>query len=401
MSAAGDVGIPRAIQPGATLGVMGGGQLGAMFAMAAKRMGYRVEAFSDVADCPAAKHSDRVHVGSYDDPAALVAMARGLDVLTFEFENVSAEPLRALAGVVPVRPAPEVLFTTQDRGREKAFLVREGFSCAPHRLVRSREELHAAVAALGLPAVLKTAAFGYDGKGQRKLEAGAGPQQIDAAWESLGGDAADRLRDDAGECLLILEGWIDFQCEISVVAARGLDGSTAVFAPTRNHHSHHILDISSVPAGLPDAILETAREMAASVLEKLQVIGVACVEFFVTRDGRVLVNEIAPRPHNSGHLTIAACDTSQFEQQVRAICGLPLGSTRQLAPAAMANLLGDCWTNGEPDWASALSVPGVSLLLYGKSQPRPGRKMGHLTALADSVEEAVANVRRARSLACR
>jgi 5-(carboxyamino)imidazole ribonucleotide synthase len=401
MSAAGYVGIPRAIQPGATLGVMGGGQLGAMFAMAAKRMGYRVEAFSDVADCPAAKHSDRVHVGSYDDPAALVAMARGLDVLTFEFENVSAEPLRALAGVVPVRPAPEVLFTTQDRGREKAFLVREGFACAPHRLVRSREELHAAVAALGLPAVLKTAAFGYDGKGQRKLEAGAGPQQIDAAWESLGGDAADRLRDDAGECLLILEGWIDFQCEISVVAARGLDGSTAVFAPTRNHHSHHILDISSVPAGLSDAILETAREMAASVLEKLQVIGVACVEFFVTRDGRVLVNEIAPRPHNSGHLTIAACDTSQFEQQVRAICGLPLGSTRQLAPAAMANLLGDCWTNGEPDWASALSVPGVSLLLYGKSQPRPGRKMGHLTALADSVEEAVANVRRARSLACR
>jgi phosphoribosylaminoimidazole carboxylase (NCAIR synthetase) len=210
MSAAGYVGIPRAIQPGATLGVMGGGQLGAMFAMAAKRMGYRVEAFSDVADCPAAKHSDRVHVGSYDDPAALVAMARGLDVLTFEFENVSAEPLRALAGVVPVRPAPEVLFTTQDRGREKAFLVREGFACAPHRLVRSREELHAAVAALGLPAVLKTAAFGYDGKGQRKLEAGAGPQQIDAAWESLGGDAADRLRDDAGECLLILEGWIDF-----------------------------------------------------------------------------------------------------------------------------------------------------------------------------------------------
>jgi 5-(carboxyamino)imidazole ribonucleotide synthase len=360
MSAAVDVGIPRAIQPGATLGVMGGGQLGAMF-----------------------------------------AMARGLDVLTFEFENVSAEPLRALAGVVPVRPAPEVLFTTQDRGREKAFLVREGFSCAPHRLVRSREELHAAVAALGLPAVLKTTAFGYDGKGQRKLDAGAGPQQIDAAWESLGGDAADRLRDDAGECSHILEGWIDFQCEISVVAARGLDGSTAVFAPTRNHHSHHILDISSVPAGLPDAILETAREMAASVLEKLHVIGVACVEFFVTRDGRVLVNEIAPRPHNSGHLTIAACDTSQFEQQVRAICGLPLGSTRQLAPAAMANLLGDCWTNGEPDWASALSVPGVSLLLYGKSQPRPGRKMGHLTALADSVEEAVAHVRRARSLACR
>ena len=379
----------KVITPGATLGVMGGGQLGAMFAMAAKRMGYRVEAFSDSADCPAAHHCDRVHVGAYDDPAALVAMARGLDVLTFEFENVSAVALRALAGVVPVRPASEVLFTTQDRGREKAFLVREGFACAPHRLVRSREELHAAVAAVGLPAVIKTAAFGYDGKGQQKLDAGAGPQEIDAAWNSL------------GECILIVEAWVDFQCEISVVAARGLDGSTAVFAPTRNHHRHHILDISSVPAGLPAAVLDSAREMAAAVLEKLDVVGVACVEFFVTRDGRVLVNEIAPRPHNSGHLTIFACETSQFEQQVRAICGLPLGSPRQLAPAAMANLLGDCWKNGEPDWAAALTVPGVSLLLYGKGEPRPGRKMGHLTALADSVDEAIANVTRARSLACR
>jgi len=379
----------KVILPGATLGVMGGGQLGAMFAMAAKRMGYRVEAFSDAADCPAAHHCDRVHVGSYDDPTALVAMAQGLDVLTFEFENVSAEPLKALSAVVPVRPSSEVLFTTQDRGREKAFLVREGLACAPHRLVRSREELHAAVAALGLPAVVKTAAFGYDGKGQRKLDVGAGPREIDAAWDGL------------GTCVLIVEGWIDFQCEISVVAARGLDGSTAVFAPTRNHHSHHILDIASAPAGLPEAVLETARAMAAVVLEKLDVVGVACVEFFVTRDGRVLVNEIAPRPHNSGHLTIAACETSQFEQQVRAICGLPLGSTLQRAPAAMANLLGDCWNNGEPDWAAALAVPGVSLLLYGKSEPRPGRKMGHLTALADSVDEAIANVTRARSLACR
>ena len=392
----------QVIPPGATLGVMGGGQLGAMFAMAAKRMGYRVEVFSDVADCPAAYHCDRVHVGSYDDPAALVAMARGVDVLTFEFENVSAEPLRALASVVPVRPAPEVLFTTQDRGREKSFLVREGFACAPHRLVRSREDLHVAVAALGLPAVIKTAAFGYDGKGQRKLEAGASRQEIDAAWDTLAGGVGSSVLPSGDEKgVLILEGWIDFDCEISVVAARGLDGSTAVFAPTRNHHSHHILDISSVPAGLPDAVLETARKMAAAVLEKLNVVGVACVEFFVTRDGRVLVNEIAPRPHNSGHITMAACQTSQFEQQVRAICGLPLGSTKQLAPAAMANLLGDCWENGEPDWAAALSVPGVSLVLYGKSEPRPGRKMGHLTALADSVDEAIVNVTRSRSLACR
>jgi len=421
--------MPTVIPPGGTLGVIGGGQLGALFAMAAKRMGYRVEAFSDVADCPAAHHCDRVHVGSFDDPDALTAMADGLDVVTFEFENVSAEPLRPLAGVVPVRPAPEVLFTTQNRGREKAFLVREGFPCAPHRLVRSREELHAAAAALGLPAVLKTAAFGYDGKGQRKLDATAGPHEIDAAWNDLASGVEPCvlesgvepcvlengvepcvlenrvkecvLENGFKECVLVLERWIDFECEISVVAARGSDGAAAVFAPTRNHHRHHILDLSSAPAGLPESVIKAARDMAAAILAKLAVVGVACVEFFVTRDGRVLVNEIAPRPHNSGHLTIHACETSQFEQQVRAVCGLPLGSTRQLAPAAMANLLGDCWVNGEPDWAAALAVPGVSLVLYGKREPRPGRKMGHLTALAESVEEAIANVTRARSLACR
>jgi 5-(carboxyamino)imidazole ribonucleotide synthase len=379
------------ISPGATLGVMGGGQLGAMFAMAAKRMGYRVEAISDVADCPAQHHCDRVHVLAYDDAAGLAAAARGLDVVTFEFENVPAEAARALAAVVPVRPAPDVLFTTQDRGREKAFLVDRGLPCAPHRLVRSRSDLHAALAAVGLPAVVKTAAFGYDGKGQKKLEAGAGPAEIDAVWNALGG----------GE--LVAEGWVDFDCEISVVAARALDGSSAVFAPTRNDHARHILDVSSTPAGLPEPVLAEARRMAAAVLDGLGVVGVACVEFFVTRDGRVLVNEIAPRPHNSGHLTITACETSQFEQQVRAICGLPLGSPRQLAPAAMANLLGDCWerAGGVPDWAAALSVPGVSLMLYGKSEPRPGRKMGHMTALAGSVDEAIAKVRQARDAACR
>jgi 5-(carboxyamino)imidazole ribonucleotide synthase len=379
------------ILPGATLGVMGGGQLGAMFAMAAKRMGYRVEALSDVADCPAQHHCDRVHVLAYGDAAALAAAARGLDVVTFEFENVPAEAARALAAVVPVRPAPDVLHTTQDRGREKAFLADHGLPCAPHRLARSRTELHAALAAVGLPAVVKTAAFGYDGKGQRKLEAGAGSAEVDAAWDALGGVE------------VVVEGWIDFDCEISVVAARGVDGSSAVFAPTRNDHARHILDISSTPAGLPEPVLAEARRMAAAVLDGLRVVGVACVEFFVTRDGRVLVNEIAPRPHNSGHLTIAACETSQFEQQVRAVCGLPLGSPRQLAPAAMANLLGDCWerAGGVPDWAAALSVPGVSLMLYGKSAPRPGRKMGHLTALAGSATEAIARARLARDLACR
>lgn len=385
------------ILPGRTLGILGGGQLGSMFAMAASRMGYRVEAISDVADCPAARHCDRLHVGDYTDATLLARVAAGLDVVTFEFENIPVAAGRALAAAVPVRPYPEVLFTTQDRGREKEFLTANGFACVPYRLVRSRAELRAAVAALGLPAVLKTAAFGYDGKGQCRITA---ITEIDAAWERLGGGAN-------GPQELVLEAWIDFECEISVVAARGVDGTIAAFAPSRNAHAHHILDVSSVPAGLPEPVLAEATAITSRILVALDVIGIACVEFFVTRDGRVLVNEIAPRTHNSGHLTIEACDTSQFEQQVRAICGLPLGSTRQRSPAAMANLLGDCWRDAatgelvEPDWAAALAVPGVSLHLYGKQEPRPGRKMGHLTAVADTVEEAIARVTRARAVAAR
>jgi 5-(carboxyamino)imidazole ribonucleotide synthase len=381
----------RPILPGATLGILGGGQLGAMFAAAARRMGYRVEAISDEADCPAARHCDRLHVGDYADAAFLERVAAGLAVVTFEFENIPAEAGRALSAVVPVRPAPEVLFTTQNRAREKAFLVRHGFVCAPHRTVTTREELRAGVAALGLPAVVKTAAFGYDGKGQRKLTTAA---DVDAAWDALG-VGPDGPRE------LVLEGWIDFDREISVVAARGLDGSVAAFAPARNAHANHILDVSTAPAGLPPSVEQAAVGIASRVLEALDVVGVACVEFFVTRDGRVLVNEIAPRTHNSGHLTIEACDTSQFEQQVRAICGLPLGSTRRRLPAAMANLLGDCWAHGEPDWAAALAVPGVGLHLYGKSDPRPGRKMGHLTATADSAEVAAERVIEARRRASR
>ena len=385
------------ILPGGTLGILGGGQLGSMFAAAAKRMGYRVEAISDVADCPAAIHCDRLHVGSFSDEALLARFAADCDAVTFEFENIPAGAGRALAGKVPVRPDPEVLFTTQDRAREKTFLTRHGFACAPYRIVGSRDDLHRAVAEIGLPAVLKTAAFGYDGKGQRKLLTAA---DVDAAWETLGAGPH-------GPRELVLEGFIDFDCEISVVAARGVDGSLASFPPLRNAHANHILDVSSVPAGLPQAVLDDAVVMAGRILEALGVVGVACVEFFVTKDGRVLVNEIAPRTHNSGHVTIEACETSQFEQQVRAVCGLPLGSTRLRSPAAMANLLGDCWTYADdgscrdPDWAAALSVPGVWLHLYGKREARAGRKMGHLTALAPTVEEAIEKVVRARRLACR
>jgi 5-(carboxyamino)imidazole ribonucleotide synthase len=361
--------------------VLGGGQLGAMFASAARRMGYRVEAVVDHADCPAARHCDRVHVGLLDDPARLVELGKRFAAVTYEFENVPVAAARALDGVVPVRPGPEVLFTTQDRGREKAFLVAHGIPCAPHAFVRSRDDLAAAVARIGFPAVLKTCASGYDGKGQRRIDS---PVEIDAAWDGL------------GPTELVLEGWVPFAGEISVVAARSLRGETCTWEPSLNHHRHHILDGSLVPSGLPSATVDGARRMAEKILVALDVVGVACVEFFVTADGGLLVNEIAPRPHNSGHLTIEAATTSQFEQQVRAVCGLPLGSTKLRSPAAMVNLLGDCWELGEPDWNAALAVEGVSLHLYGKSAPRPGRKMGHLTAIAASVAAAEAAARMAR-----
>ncbi len=372
---------PAPILPGALLGVLGGGQLGAMFATAARRMGYRVAVITDTADCPAARHADRLHVGRYDDLAFLTQAAAGLAVVTFEFENVPAAAGEALAAAVPVRPHPSVLSTTQNRASEKAFLVERGIPCGRHAVVESIAELQAAVAEIGLPAVLKTAAFGYDGKGQRIIRA---PAAAEAAWESLG----------AVPC--VLEEWIDFSCELSVVAARGLDGAVNAFPAVRNDHANHILDVSSLPAGLPVEVLGEAEHLAATVLSELDVVGVAGVEFFLTADGRLLVNEIAPRTHNSGHLTIEACPTSQFEQQVRAICGLPLGATQVLAPAAMANLLGDRWANGEPDWPAALAVPGVGLHLYGKAEPRPGRKMGHLTATAATAEQAIAAVRQAR-----
>ena len=369
------------IMPGALLGVLGGGQLGAMFAVAARRMGYRVAVITDTHECPAARHADRLHVGSYDDPVFLAEAAEGLAVVTFEFENVPAAAGEALKAAVPVRPHPEVLFITQSREREKAFLVERGIPCGRHAVVRTEEDLQQAVKNIGLPAVLKTAAFGYDGKGQRMLKEMA---DIHDAWVSL------------GELPCVLEEWIDFQCELSVVAARGLDGAVVAFPAIRNEHANHILDVSSCPAELPAEVLGEAEHLAATVLSELGVVGVACVEFFLAKDNRLLVNEIAPRTHNSGHLTIEACPTSQFEQQVRAICGLPLGETVSLAPAAMANLLGDCWQSGEPMWERVFAVPGAGLHLYGKAEPRPGRKMGHITVTANTTDEAKALVRQAR-----
>jgi 5-(carboxyamino)imidazole ribonucleotide synthase len=371
----------KPILPGATVGVLGGGQLGRMFAIAARRMGYRVHTFSPEPDSPTGQLSDRAVVAGFDNLDAVCDFARQVDVVTFEFENVASAATEAAAQFAPVRPAGSVLHTTQNRLREKRFLVGAGFPVAPFREVDSAVALRAALRDLGTPAILKTVGWGYDGKGQIRLESNTDP---DTAWEKL----------SAGQA--ILEAFIDFTCEISVVAARGSDGAFAAFDVVENRHRHHILDLSSSPAAVPPALARQAIELARGVLTTLEVVGVLCVELFVDQKGELLVNELAPRPHNSGHLTFDACVTSQFEQQLRAVCDLPLGSTELLRPAAMANLLGDLWQDGEPDWVAACRDPVVKLHLYGKRQARPGRKMGHLTALASSPGAALDGVVAAR-----
>jgi 5-(carboxyamino)imidazole ribonucleotide synthase len=374
--------VSRVLNPGATLGVLGSGQLGRMFAIAARKMGYRVHTFSPASDTPTGQVADVEIDADYDDLDAIRAFARGVDVITFEFENVSTAATDAAAAIVPVRPSGHALHVTQQRAREKSFLALKGFPVTAHESVASLEELSAAVARIGLPAILKTASFGYDGKGQHRITS---PLEVEHVWGLIGHQPA------------VLERVVDFTMEFSVVAVRGLDGGFVHYGAIENQHRHHVLDLSISPARMPQPAVDEAVEVTRAIMEALEYVGVLAVEFFLTRDGRVLVNEIAPRPHNSGHLTFDACLTSQFEQQVRAICGLPLGATTLLRPAAMANLLGDAWAGGEPNWAAALAVPDVKLHLYGKSDPRPGRKMGHLTALADSVDEAIAHVLAARA----
>ncbi len=372
----------RVLPPGSVIGVLGSGQLGRMFAIAARRMGYRVHTLSPDEDTPTGQVSDVEIRASYGDLDAVRGFASRADVVTFEFENIPTASIEACAALVPVHPRAEVLHITQHRLREKTFLVKNGFPCAPFRHVRSAAELETAAAQIGLPAVLKTAGFGYDGKGQRLLKS---PQDLAPAWESIGAAEA------------VLEKFIDFECELSVVAARDQDGCFAPFPVCLNTHSQHILDLTVAPAPIDPRIAARAVEITRGILEALDAVGVLCVEFFLTRSGELLVNEIAPRPHNSGHYSFDACVTSQFEQQLRAVCGLPLGSTEQMRPAAMANVLGDLWAGGEPLWRRAAAFPEVKLHLYGKLEPRPGRKMGHLTALAHSVEEASERVQAARA----
>ena len=369
------------VLPGGTIGVFGSGQLGRMLGLACAPLGYRLHVFSPDKDSPAGQIAARAVVGDYADRDAVRRFVRRVDVVTFEFENVPALVAEvAEAEGVPVRPGGSVLHAAQQRVREKRFLAGAGLPVAPFKEVYCLDDVQTGLQRIGVPAVLKTAAFGYDGKGQVKIERA---HEAAAAWQAVGAQEA------------VLEAFVPFDCELSVAAARGADGAFAHYGVIENTHRDHILDVSVAPARIGPRLAAEAVDIARTVMEALDVVGVLCVELFAAGD-RLYVNEIAPRPHNSGHLTIEAAPVSQFEQQARAVCGLPLGDTQLRSPAAMANLLGDLWAHGEPDWAAALAIPGVKLHLYGKREARPGRKMGHLTALAATPDAAEALVRRAR-----
>lgn len=374
--------MPHLIPPGSTLGVLGSGQLGRMFTIAARRLGYRVHVLSPDDDTPTGQVADLEIRASYDDLDAIAAFARGVSVVTFEFENVPAATTAAAEKFAPVRPGGNVLHVSQNRLREKTFLKNAGIPVTPFIPIRSFDELIAGLMQFGFPAVLKTADWGYDGKGQVRIESA---EQASTIWPQFAGREA------------ILEKFIGFVSEVSVVGVRGLDGSFVSYGPIRNSHANHILDVSVMPAGVSQKVEERAIEITREIFGRLEVVGVLCVEFFLDYNDELLVNELAPRPHNSGHLTIDACTTCQFEQQVRSVCGLPLGSPRQHRPAAMANLLGDIWTGGTPNWQKALALADIKLHLYGKAEPRPGRKMGHLTALADTPHDAAERVITARA----
>jgi 5-(carboxyamino)imidazole ribonucleotide synthase len=351
------------LPPNSTIGLVGGGQLGRMSAMAAARLGYRCHILTREVDSPAAQVSHAVTISDYEDPASLHAFASAVDVISFEFENVSAEGLDLLAARKPVRPAPSVLRISQDRVTEKSFLNTAGVATAPWAPVADLEGLRAAVAQLGLPAVLKTTRLGYDGKGQRLLRA---VSDLEPAFSALAPKP------------LILEGFVDFACEISVVIARGADGAVSAFDAVENRHRGHILDVTLAPARIAPRIAAAAQGIARCVVDALDLVGLLAVEMFVSADGRVLVNEIAPRPHNSGHWTIDACPASQFELHIRSIAGLPLPPAVRHSDAVMRNLVG-------PDdvalWPAILATPGLIPHLYGKAEARPDRKMGHVTRL--------------------
>ena len=375
------------VSPGATLGVLGGGQLGRMFAYAARILGYHVVVLDPDPHSPAAQFADAHLCAGYDDQAALLELGKRCAAITTEFENVPARSLELLATLSTVRPAAAAVAIAQDRITEKSYLAGQGFPVTPFVVVRTEQELHEALNNISVPALLKRSRLGYDGKGQVPV---TNREHAITAFHTLGDEAC------------VLEQRVSLEKEISVIVARGADGETVCFPVAENQHQNGILDISIVPARISAALAKQAADMAIKLSERLKYCGVLAVEFFVLADDRLLINEIAPRPHNSGHATLDACVTSQFEQQVRTLCGLPLGSTRLLSPAVMVNLLGDLWADGEPHWEKLLQHKQVKLHLYGKGEPRPGRKMGHFTCLDESVEQALATAQeiKARLLEC-
>ncbi len=363
------------IQPGSTLGLVGGGQLGRMFTQAAQRLGYEVVVLDPDPQSPAGRIAAKHIKAGYSDEWALVELGRSVRAVTTEFENVPATTLAYLRQYCPVRPGPEAVAVTQDRIAEKNFARSNGLLTAPFLPVLSEDDLEVAATSIGFPSILKTARLGYDGKGQAVVDS---PASLQSAFVLFGRQPC------------VLERRLRLDREISVVLTRGEDGRTATLPVSENRHVHGILDSCIIPARIPERVAEKARQSAILLATAMTYVGTMAVEFFVVDGNQLLVNELAPRPHNSGHFSIDACVTDQFEQQVRAMAGMPLGDPALLSPAAMVNLLGDLWDNGEPRWERALEDPGVKLHLYGKLEARPGRKMGHITALAATPEDALA-----------
>jgi 5-(carboxyamino)imidazole ribonucleotide synthase len=362
------------ILPGSTLGMLGGGQLGRMFTVAARTMGYQVIVLDPSPDSPAGRMADQHLRAAYTDEWALKQMARACDAMTVEFESIPAEVLRRLGRSVAVRPSSLALETTQNRIREKTFILDTGLATADFQAVRSVDELQTAWSVLAPPLILKRAAFGYDGKGQADVQ---DYDELRTAFEGL------------GHVPCVLEQRVDLNLELSIVLARSLNGHTCCFPPAENVHTGGILSTSIVPARVDAKLAQEARDMATRLAEALDYCGVMAVEFFITHDDQLLVNEIAPRPHNSGHYTIDACITSQFEQQVRMMCGLPAGNPKLQSPVVMVNLLGDLWEKETPDWSRVFRYPTAKLHLYGKREARPGRKMGHVCCLHENLDTAL------------
>ncbi|HEY9515988.1 MAG TPA: 5-(carboxyamino)imidazole ribonucleotide synthase [Gemmatimonadaceae bacterium] len=369
------------ILPGGTLGILGGGQLGRMMTAAARTLGYHVIVLDPNPDCAAGALADRVIAAPFDDVAAAAELARAVDVVTVEIEKIHVDAMRAAAEHAPVRPGAHVLYTVQDRGRQKKWLTSHGFPLGPYWEATTEAELAAAASAAGGQAFIKLCKGGYDGRSQFRLTS---VDQVAEAWRSLGG----------GAC--VVERALDLEMEISVLVARRPGGETAVYVPARNHHVNGVLDWSVIPAPVSESMAARASEIALGIAESLDVVGLLVTEIFVLRDGTLTVNELAPRPHNSFHHTELTVLTSQFEQAVRSVCDLPLGATDVVRPAAIANLFGDLWLGATaPSWSRALEMPGVRVHLYGKT-PRPGRKMGHVGAVGATPQEAVERVQEAR-----